>query len=106
MAEIRVATPDVSSGPGLEGRKEGVGKEEGVRGRVRLPARPPAGPAPWARAVRVGIAGRRLSELPGTGECRLGRPALECLAGPGSAPLLLVETSLSGQREFFLREDA
>lgn len=95
--------PDVTS----RAREVGVGKKAGAArgGSGCRPGLQPAG------SLGTGSAGRGRRTPPPEaarehGKCHLRRPVLEpCLAGPGSAPLLLVQTLLSGHKGIlFLHE--
>lgn len=83
------------TGPGLVAGKWEWGRRRERRGEGPLPAWPTPGPPPRSLGASGAGRGRRTPppELPGSGERRLRRPALEPRSA-GSAPSLLVQTLL------------
>ena len=95
VAEIRFAAPDLSlPGPGGSAGKWEWGRRRERRGEGRTAGQASLRPG----SLGAGSAGRRPPPGParGAGKCQVRRPVLEpCSLGPGSVPLLLVQTLYS-----------
>ena len=90
-------------GPGGSAGKWEWGRRRERRGEGRTAGQASLRPG----SLGAGSAGRRPPPGParGAGKCQVRRPVLEpCSLGPGSVPLLLVQTLLSGLAGIFLQE--
>lgn len=91
----------------LTGAGRGAGKWERGRRRERRVPGLAAAQAARCRGALAPLSGCEPCgpSCPGAGKCHLRRPVPEsCLAGPGSAPLQLLQTLLSGHNGIFLPE--